>query len=72
MLFILRSAVYLYTGPRPISGDYIQTFLFYIGNGKFMGVLPYAAIIAIIILVTFIYIMNNTSYELYAIGECSC
>ena len=70
MLFILRGAVYLYTGQRPISDELYSDFFFYIGNGKLLGILPYAAIIAIFILFTFIYIMNNTSYgrKLYAIG----
>ena len=70
MLFILRGAVYLYTGQRPISDELYSDFFFYIGNGKMFGIVPYAAIVALIILVIFIFVMNNTSYgrKLYAIG----
>ena len=70
MLFILRGTVYLYTGQRSISDDYMSDFFYYIGNGKFMGTVPYAAMIGLVVLVVFIYVMNNTSYgrKLYAIG----
>ena len=52
MLFILRGTVYLYTGQRAISDDYMSDFFFYIGNGKFMGIVPYSAILALIIFFT--------------------
>ena len=70
MLFILRGAVYLYTGQRAIPDELMSDFFFYIGNGKFMGTVPYAAMIGLIVLVIFIYVMHNTSYgrKLYAIG----
>ena len=54
MLFILRGTVYLYTGQRAISDDYLSDFFFYIGNGKFMGIVPYSAILALIILCIFL------------------
>ena len=49
--------------------NYVR-FLFYIGNGKFMGTIPYAAIIGLVILLVFIFVMRNTSYgrKLYAVG----
>jgi len=70
MLFILRGTVYLYTGQRAISDDYMSDFFFYIGNGKFMGIVPYSAMLALIILCIFLFVMHNTSYgrKLYAIG----
>ena len=70
MLFILRGTVYLYTGQRAISDDYMSDFFYYIGNGKFMGTVPYAAMIGLVVFVVFVYVMNNTSYgrKLYAIG----
>jgi len=70
MLFILRGTVYLYTGQRAISDDYMSDFFYYIGNGKFMGTVPYAAMIALVVFVIFVYVMNNTSYgrKLYAVG----
>ena len=70
MLFILRGTVYLYTGQRAIADDLMSDFFFNIGNGKFLGTVPYAAMIGIIVLAIFIYIMHNTSYgrKLYAIG----
>jgi|TARA_B100001079_G_scaffold70802_1_gene60504 ribose/xylose/arabinose/galactoside ABC-type transport system permease subunit len=70
MLFILRGIVYLYTGQRPISDDLYSDFFFNIGNGKLLGVVPYAAIIAFLILAVFLFVMRNTSYgrKLYAIG----
>ena len=63
MLFILRGAVYLYTGQRPISDELYSDFFFNIGNGKLFGTVPYAALIGISILLIFIFIMKNTSYE---------
>ena len=70
MLFILRGAVYLYTGQRPISDELYSDFFFNIGNGKLFGTIPYAALVGIVILLIFIFIMKNTSYgrKLYAIG----
>ena len=70
MLFILRGAVYLYTGQRAIPDELMSDFFFYIGNGKFMGTVPYAAMIGLTVLIIFIYVMHNTSYgrKLYAIG----
>ena len=70
MLFILRGAVYLYTGQRAIPDELMSDFFFYIGNGKFMGTIPYAAIIGLVILLVFIFVMRNTSYgrKLYAVG----
>ena len=70
MLFILRGAVYLYTGQRAIPDELMSDFFFYIGNGKFMGTVPYAAMIGLIVLIIFIYVMHNTSYgrKLYAVG----
>ena len=70
MLFILRGIVYLYTGQRPIPDELYSDFFFNIGNGKLFGIIPYAAMIALIILVMFIFVMHNTSYgrKLYAIG----
>ena len=70
MLFILRGIVYLYTGQRAIPDDLMSDFFFYIGNGKFMGTVPYAAMIGLTVLLIFIYVMRNTSYgrKLYAIG----
>jgi len=70
MLFILRGIVYLYTGQRPISDDLYSDFFFNIGNGKLLGIVPYAAIIAFLILAVFLFVMLNTSYgrKLYAIG----
>ena len=70
MLFILRGIVYLYTGQRPISDDLYSDFFFNIGNGKLLGIVPYAAIIAFLILAVFLFVMRNTSYgrKLYAIG----
>jgi len=70
MLFILRGAVYLYTGQRPISDELYSDFFFNIGNGKLFGTIPYAALVGVAILLIFIFIMKNTSYgrKLYAIG----
>ena len=70
MLFILRGTVYLYTGQRAISDDLWSEFFFNIGNGKFMGIVPYSAILSLVILGIFLFVMHNTSYgrKLYAIG----
>ena len=70
MLFILRGIVYLYTDQKAIPDELYSDFFFYIGNGKLLGIVPYSTIIAVIILLFFLFIMHRTSYgrKLYAIG----
>lgn len=69
-LFVIRGAIYMYTGQRAISDD-VQLETFYqLGNGRFMGVLPYPAIIAILLAIIFIYMMRHRPFgrQLYAVG----
>ncbi len=69
-LFVIRGGIYMYTGQRAISDD-VQLETFYqLGNGRFMGVLPYPAIIAIVLAIIFIYMMRHRPFgrQLYAVG----
>ncbi|MCB1495085.1 MAG: ABC transporter permease [Bauldia sp.] len=70
MLFILRGGVYLYTGKTAIPDDaYLESF-FVIGNERFLGVVPYPALIALILLLGFMYVMSHRPFgrKVYAVG----
>ena len=70
MLFILRGGVYLYTGKTAIPDDaYLESF-FAIGNERFLGVVPYPALIALILLLGFMYVMSHRPFgrKVYAVG----
>jgi len=69
-MFVIRGALYMYTGQRAISDD-VQLETFYqLGNGRFLGVLPYPAIIAIVLAIIFVYMMRHRPFgrQLYAVG----
>lgn len=69
-LFVIRGGIYMYTGQRAISDDVgLETF-YQLGNGRFMGVMPYPAIIAIVLALIFIYMMRHRPFgrQLYAVG----
>lgn len=70
MLFILRGGVYLYTGKTAIPDDiYLESF-FIIGNERFLGVVPWPAIIALVLLLAFMYVMSYRPFgrKVYAVG----
>lgn len=69
-LFVIRGAIYMYTGQRAISDDVTLETFYQLGNGRFLGVLPYPAIIAILLALIFIYMMRHRPFgrQLYAVG----
>jgi ribose/xylose/arabinose/galactoside ABC-type transport system permease subunit len=70
MYYLLRGFVYFVTGKVPISDRSNDPFFFQIGNGKLFGFLPLMAILMIVILAVFIFILRSTTYgrRLYAVG----
>lgn len=69
-LFVIRGGIYMYTGQRAISDDVTLETFYQLGNGRFLGVLPYPAIIAILLAAIFIYVMRHRPFgrQLYAVG----
>ncbi|MEM8587902.1 MAG: ABC transporter permease [Pseudomonadota bacterium] len=69
-LFVLRGAVYLYTGKTAIPDRVYLDSFFEIGNGRFFGLVPYPAIIALVTLVVFIYVLTRRRFgrKVYAVG----
>ncbi len=70
MYYLLRGFVYFATGKVPISDSSNSAVFFAIGNGKLWGFLPLMAIIMIVILGVFMFILRSTTYgrRLYAVG----
>jgi ribose/xylose/arabinose/galactoside ABC-type transport system permease subunit len=69
-LFILRGGVYLYTGQTAISDDVMLESFFQIGNERLFGMIPYPAIIALVLLLAFAYVMRHRPFgrHVYAVG----
>lgn len=69
-LFILRGGVYLYTGQKAIPDDVMLESFFQIGNGRLLGVVPYPAVIAFVLLLIFAYVMRHRTFgrQVYAVG----
>lgn len=70
MLFILRGGVYLYSGKRAIPDEVYLDSFFAIGNERFLGVIPYPALIALGLLLVFMYVMSHRPFgrKVYAVG----
>jgi ribose/xylose/arabinose/galactoside ABC-type transport system permease subunit len=70
MFYLLRGFVYFVTGKVPISDVSNDPVFFAIGNSKLFGFLPYMAILMIVIMAVFIFILRSTTYgrRLYAVG----
>ncbi len=69
-LFILRGAVYLYTGKRAVADiAYLESF-FSLGNAKAFNLIPIPAIIAGMIALTLMYSMRHLRFgrRIYAVG----
>lgn len=69
-LFVLRGGVYLYTGKTAIPDRlYLESF-FEIGNGRLFGLVPFPAVIALIIVAIFIYVLTRRRFgrQVYAVG----
>jgi ribose/xylose/arabinose/galactoside ABC-type transport system permease subunit len=69
-LFILRGGVYLYTGQTAIPDDVMLESFFQIGNGRLFGMVPYPALIALLLLLAFVYVMRHRPFgrHVYAVG----
>jgi ribose/xylose/arabinose/galactoside ABC-type transport system permease subunit len=70
MYYLLRGFVYFATGKVPISDQSGKDFFFMVGNGKLFRFLPYMAMLMIVIVVVFMYVLRHTTYgrRLYAVG----
>jgi ribose/xylose/arabinose/galactoside ABC-type transport system permease subunit len=69
-LFVIRGLIYVYTGMRPIADDRMLESFYQIGNGRLFGVLPYPAIIAMLVAALFLYILRYRQFgrEVFAVG----
>lgn len=69
-LFILRGGVYLYTGQKAISDDAGLESFFELGNARLGGILPYPAVAALVLLLTFAYVMTHRPFgrHVFAVG----
>ena len=69
-MFIMRGGVYLYTGQRAIPDDIALDSFIALSDGRLFGIIPYAAVIAIILLGAFAYMMRHRPFgrQIYAVG----
>ncbi len=69
-MFIMRGGVYLYTGQRAISDDASLDSFIALSDGRLFNTVPYAAVIAIVLLAAFAYMMRHRPFgrQLYAVG----
>jgi ribose/xylose/arabinose/galactoside ABC-type transport system permease subunit len=70
MLYLLRGFIYFVTGKVPISDASNNAVFFAIGNGKLFGFLPIMAVLMLVILGVFIFVLRGTTFgrRLYAVG----
>jgi ribose/xylose/arabinose/galactoside ABC-type transport system permease subunit len=70
MLYLLRGFIYFVTGKVPISDASNNPVFFAIGNGKLFGFLPIMAVLMLVILGLFIFVLRGTTFgrRLYAVG----
>ena len=69
-LFIIRGGIYIYTGQRAIPDKLALESFYQLGNGRLFGTVPYPAVVALVLLVIFIYLMRHRPFgrQLYAVG----
>lgn len=70
MLFILRGMIYLYTGQRAIPDRVMLESFYQIGNGRLWGVLPWPALVGIVVLLVFVWVLKFRRFgrQVYAVG----
>ncbi len=70
MFYLLRGLVYFVTKKIPISANSDDAAFYLAGSGKLFGFFPYMALLMIVILGVFIFVMGNTTFgrRLYAVG----
>ena len=69
-MFVLRGGVYLYTGQRAISDDASLDSFIALSDGRLFDVVPYSAVIALILIVVFAYVLRHRPFgrKIYAVG----
>ena len=69
-MFIMRGGVYLYTGQRAIPDEASLDGFILLSDGRLFGVIPYPAVIAIVLLAAFAYVMRHRPFgrQVYAVG----
>jgi len=69
-MFIMRGGVYLYTGQRAIPDDASLDSFIALSDGRLFNIIPYSAVIAIVLLVVFGYMMQHRPFgrQIYAVG----
>ena len=69
-MFIMRGGVYLYTGQRAIPDDASLDSFIALSDGRLFSVIPYSAVIAIVLLAAFAYMMRHRPFgrQIYAVG----
>ena len=69
-MFIMRGGVYLYTGQRAIPDEAALDGFILLSDGRLFGVVPYPAVIAILLLAVFAYVMRHRPFgrHVYAVG----
>jgi ribose/xylose/arabinose/galactoside ABC-type transport system permease subunit len=69
-MFVIRGAIYLYTGQKAIPDDLALESFYQLGNGRLLGTVPYPAIVAVVLLAGFVYLMRHRPFgrKLYAVG----
>ena len=70
MLFIIRGAIYLYTGQRAIPDQVMLESFFQIGNGRLARTLPYPALMSFVVLGVFLYVLRYRRFgrQVLAVG----
>ncbi len=70
MFYLLRGFVYFATGKVPISDSSDSSVFFAIGNGKLFGFLPIMAVLMLVVMIVFIFVLRRTTWgrRLYAVG----
>lgn len=69
-LFVIRGGIYIYTGQRAIPDKLMLESFYQLGNGRLFGTVPYPAVVALVLLAIFIYLMRHRPFgrQLYAVG----
>ena len=70
MYYIMRGLVYVVTGNTAYTDTAKLDSFFYLGNGKILKLLPYSALIMILVLLLFRFVLKSTRHgrEIYAVG----
>ncbi|RVD45194.1 ABC transporter permease, partial [Mesorhizobium sp. M8A.F.Ca.ET.023.02.2.1] len=69
-MFIMRGGVYLYTGQRAIPDNASLDSFIALSDGRLFNIIPYSAVIAIVLLAAFGYMMQHRPFgrQIYAVG----